>query len=215
MKDHKLIIENIIKQVITEMAYPTSFNMEEFKQLKSFAQRVKYCDQRLEKLGSGSSRIGYKIDDEKVLKLAKNAKGIAQNEAEANPHLQNEYPSIVARVFYAHPDDLYIEMELAEKLTKSKFKQIVGFDFDSIYPYLDDRLGGHYSRRYTGADKEILDENEWMNELGDMVANYNLSYGDFKRLSSFGIVNRYGQPQVVLIDFGLTNDVFDQFYKSR
>lgn len=214
MKDRKLIIENIIKQVIAEMAYPTSFNMEEFKQLKSFAQRVKYCDQRLEKLGSGSSRIGYKIDDEKVLKLAKNAKGIAQNEAEANPYLQNEY-SIVARVFYAHPDDLYIEMELAEKLTKLKFKQIVGFDFDSIYPYLDDRLGGRNSRRYTGADKEILDENEWMYELGDMVGNYDLSYGDFNRLSSFGIVNRDGQPQVFLIDFGLTNDVFDQFYKRR
>ena len=214
MKDHKLIIENIIKQVISEMAYPTSFNMEEFKQLKSFAQRVKYCDQRLEKLGSGSSRIGYKIDDEKVLKLAKNAKGVAQNEAESNSYLQREY-TIVAKVFDSDPNDLYIEMELVEKLTKSKFKQIVGFDFDSIWPYLESRFGGRNSQRYTGADKEILDENEWMYELGDMVGSYDFSYGDFRRLSSFGIVNRDGQPQVVLIDFGLTNDVFDQFYKKK
>ena len=62
-------------------AYPTSFNIEEFKQLKSFNQRIQYCEQHLQRISSGSSRIVYKIDDEKVLKLAKNKKGLAQNEA--------------------------------------------------------------------------------------------------------------------------------------
>ena len=63
-----------INEDIDEMAYPASFNMEEFKNCNSFAARVRYCQARLPRISSGSSRIVYKIDDEKVLKLAKNAK---------------------------------------------------------------------------------------------------------------------------------------------
>lgn len=33
-------------------------------------------------IGNGSSRMVFQISDERVLKVAKNAKGIAQNEAE-------------------------------------------------------------------------------------------------------------------------------------
>jgi hypothetical protein len=62
-------------QTLTEMAYPTNFSLEEFSQIRSFKGRVDYCEQRLQRLGSGSSRIAYKVDDEKCLKIAKNQKG--------------------------------------------------------------------------------------------------------------------------------------------
>ena len=70
------------------MAYPVSFNMDEFKGIRSFADRVKYCENRLKKLGAGTSRRVYQIDNEKCLKLAKNRKGIAQNIEEIN--LEND-----------------------------------------------------------------------------------------------------------------------------
>lgn len=73
------ITESQYKNIIGEMAYPVSFNFDEFKSLKSFAQRVRYCDEHLQKLGSGSSRIVYVVDNDKVLKLAKNKKGLAVN----------------------------------------------------------------------------------------------------------------------------------------
>ena len=78
MKNMIKLIENV------DEAYPASFNMEEFKNMKSFNQRIQYCEQNLQRISSGSSRIVYRIDDEKVLKLAKNKKGLAQNEAEVD-----------------------------------------------------------------------------------------------------------------------------------
>ena len=95
------------------MAYPTSFDIQQFKQIRSFAEKIRYCDSRLIKLGSGSGRIVYQIDDEKVLKLAKNAKGIAQNAVEAEGYIQNY--SIAARVFETDDNDSFVEMELARK----------------------------------------------------------------------------------------------------
>ena len=75
-------IRKVLKESFIEEDYPSSFDMERFKSLTSFNARIKYCEEHLQRLGSGSSRIVYKIDDKKVLKLAKNKKGISQNGTE-------------------------------------------------------------------------------------------------------------------------------------
>ena len=72
--DLKDIIKDTANAIISEMAYPASFNMEEFKSLKSFAKRMEYCKSRLPRLGAGSSRVVFRVDDDKVLKLAKKRK---------------------------------------------------------------------------------------------------------------------------------------------
>lgn len=58
---------------------------EEFKQdflpelqnIRSFAGKIRLADQNLSRIGSGTGRAVYDVDGEKVLKLAKNPKGIA------------------------------------------------------------------------------------------------------------------------------------------
>ena len=71
MKLNDLLIEKEIKeQPLKEMAYPANFNLQEFSKLPTFKARKQYCDERLPKLGQGSSRIAYKVDDEKALKIA-------------------------------------------------------------------------------------------------------------------------------------------------
>ena len=37
--------------------------------------------------------------------------------------------------------------------------------------------------------------------------------GDLCKLDSYGIVNRNGKQYIVLIDYGLTNKIFDDYYK--
>lgn len=59
---------------LMEMAYPVNFSLEGFASIPSFKGRIAYCEQRLERLGSGTSRIAYKVDDEKCLKIAKKSK---------------------------------------------------------------------------------------------------------------------------------------------
>lgn len=98
---------------INEMAYPTSFNMEEFKNIRSFAGIVAYCRKHLTRIAEGSSRMVFKIDDEKVLKLAKNRKGLGQNKAEADMGYNEGYFTCIAHVSDYDDNYMFVEMELA------------------------------------------------------------------------------------------------------
>lgn len=111
------------RYAVNEMAYPSSFNMKEFKKLRSFTQRAEYCDSRLKYIDEGSSRIVFEIDDEKVLKLAYNRKGLAQNRVEAET--PREY-GIFAEIYDRHPNCYWIEMEKADHAFISDFNNIYG-----------------------------------------------------------------------------------------
>ena len=114
------ITESQYNQLIGEMAYPSSFDFNVFKSLTSFNKRMKYCEQHLTRISSGSSRIVYLIDDDKVLKLAKNQKGIAQNNVEIS--LGNErYYTCFADVYDYDNDGLWLEMEFCRKAKKSVY----------------------------------------------------------------------------------------------
>ena len=99
----ELNIRKLIREFIQESElmedYPSSFDMGTFKSLKSHAGRNRYAQEHLQRLSSGSSRIVYKIDDEKVLKLAKNDKGIAQNEVEIEYGQYPDIDDVVAKIF--------------------------------------------------------------------------------------------------------------------
>ena len=100
-----------IQELLQEMAYPKSFNMEEFKSLTSFKKRLEYANTHLpRKIGSGSARTIFQIDDEKVLKLAKNNKGYHQNKVEEDFYLQGF--DIIAKVYdFDQENHSYLETE--------------------------------------------------------------------------------------------------------
>lgn len=210
-------LKNIIVETINEMAYPTNFSLNEFINLNTYAKRIKYCQERLKRISSGSSRIVYQIDNEKVLKIAKNKKGIAQNIAENDYVIQTH--DIVAKVFEADNNGLFNEMELANRVNQTIFKKILGFDFNNMYSYLSyavKRLTSPPNFRHDIKTKEeinFINNNEWLNELADLVAETNMPIGDLCKLDSYGIVNRNGKQYIVLIDYGLTNKIFDDYYK--
>jgi hypothetical protein len=197
--------------------YPSNWNIDEFKSLNSFSKRIRYCDTVLQKLGAGSARIVYRIDNEKVLKLAKNDKGIAQNSVERDWYVQSSYSDVVAKVFDVDENDLWLEMELAQKLKPSRFKQIVGIDVKDVGMYLlnkDAEDNGRHSRWSVNPTiQQQLDENEWVQQVYMLCREIDLSPGDFGRLSSFGEVLRNGNPTAVVIDMGLSKSVYNDFYK--
>jgi len=201
-------------------AYPTSFNIEEFKQLKSFNQRIQYCEQHLQRISSGSSRVVYRIDDEKVLKLAKNKKGLAQNEAEVDYGTEIYLEGIVANIFEYDENGLWVEMELARKITESEFKRISGFEFKDFAAALNNY---HHQRtnfrngHKMPVDPEIVEqmwEDEFVYGVFQYLGNYEVPVGDLTRLSTYGIVKRDGQDTIVLIDYGLTNNVYKDYYRK-
>jgi hypothetical protein len=211
----KLLKENI-DYSLEEATYPESFNIEEFKKLTSFKDRIKYVSERLTKLGAGSSRIVYKIDDETVLKLAKNAKGVAQNENEIDYSQDSYLKNIVARVYEYDDDGLWLEMELAVPIKETTFKKIVGISFENYsqairYYYFSDIKGS--STVFKPENYDELWENEFVSKMFDFLGNYQPPIGDLTRLSTYGIVKRNGVDTVVMIDYGLNDDVYNQFYK--
>lgn len=202
--------------ILNEMAYPQSFNLDVFKSLNTFQKRIQYCNQNLKRIGSGSSRIVYQIDDQKVLKLAKNKKGISQNEVECDG-LINSYD--IAPIIYDYDSDMYlwIESELARPVKKQDFKRLVGYDFETICAalyHLESR--GKYIRNYEQhISNELYEEmydNEWMYNIFTYVSDFQPPIGDLTVLHNYGIVKRNGNDYIVIVDTGLNDDVWNKHY---
>jgi hypothetical protein len=210
---------NIIKKDIDE-EYPPTWNIDEFKKLKSFNQRIQYCERNLQRISSGTSRIVYKIDDTKVLKLAKNNKGLAQNEIEVGFSEDYMWDGIVAQIFDYDQNNLWVEMELARKVTPKKFFEIIGFFFENycnaiLFHEENQKPKTKYSisRSKPNNYDQMWDNNEFMYNIFNVIGSYDFPAGDLCKLNSYGLVNRNGIDEIVLIDYGLTNDVYDSYYK--
>ena len=215
-----------------EANYPKQFDMNILRMKPNFLQKIQYVLKYLKKVGAGSSRVVFSVDDATVLKVAKNRKGLAQNQAEGLEPLQDYF--VLAKVFDKDVKSLFIEMEKAEPCTIELFEQILNFTIDELAWYLD-IIGHRHSLDKKGNiiphfTKEDLDGNNeqfltkyffylhnipWIQELLHLAQTYNyVMPGDFSAISSYGIVQRNGEPAVVMIDYGFTMDVWKKTYKG-
>jgi hypothetical protein len=203
-------------ETLVDEDYPSSFDMEHFKTLNKYAERVRYCDEHLKKISSGSARVVYMVDDKMVLKLAKNAKGVAQCATEIQWGNDSYYGDILAKTIDFHPDDLWVEMELARKVKKSDFKRLEGIDFEAYGRYIKNFEFENKGRRgvYSISDeeREVLDESQFVGTVTSFMSDSDSPSGDFMRLNSYGLVNRDGAEIIVIIDFGLTNSIYSEYY---
>lgn len=207
---------------MNEMAYPDSFNMETFKSLTSYQKRIQYCRQHLQRIAEGSSRIAFKIDDTKVLKLAKNGRGLIQNEGEADLGYNNYYFTCLAEVFeFDEKNYTFVEMELARKCSPADFQRIVGFDLQTVVKLIEHELYGDYRHRnlpkhdISQDDIDKYYESDFITNLVDLVHSAEIMLADLKKPDSYGVVIRDGQEEVVVVDYGLTEDSFKKHYQKN
>lgn len=218
----KILNENLVLEFLDQLIdedYPSNFDLDKFKSLKSFNQRIQYCQENLKRISSGSSRIVYLIDDTKVLKLAKNKKGIAQNEIEASYSRYNDLNDILAQTFEFDEDNyLWVEMELARKVTPNIFKQVTGYSFENYCDLLSIYNDAVNPSRYTHSHRLPEDfiqaswEDEFMYSVYQYLGNYDVPVGDLLRLSSYGLVKRNGADTIVLIDYGVDKETMASYY---
>ena len=193
---------------------------------KSFRQKVIYLNEYLGKpIGRGSSRYVYQIDDNTVLKLAINAKGLAQNEREYSI-LRDQYSSIVPNVYNGSDDTNYewIITDFVLPASKNDFKALVGVPFETIQRYCvwadtiihPERDRGNYKskmRHEFYIDNENNEELiELVSAIDDLIGSYDIEPGDLSKLNSWGIKNYNGQAGLVVLDTGLSADVYKQYY---
>jgi hypothetical protein len=208
------LLTDIIKECVDEASYPSSWNIDEFKALTSFAARLNYCKEKLIALASGSGRYVFGIDNETVLKLAKNKKGIAQNEAEYNFSQDGYNDGIIANVEDCDENFLWIEMEKLKTCTPNRFKAAVGVDIETFASCLRYFEGEMTSNGRNGWFRkpdmyEEVRNNEFFNRVIDIMQAFDMPSGDLGRVSSYGVCN---DGTLKICDAGLSSSVYQTYY---
>ena len=194
---------------LPENSSDLSVILKNLEKLETYGARKKYAEKNLEHLSSGSSRIVYLSPEKTVIKLAKNDKGIAQNKAEANPKMESKF---LNKVLKHAKNYAWIETCYLDKITTKDFEKMTGLDFDDFgeaIRYGLKNVSGNKDRDKP-EDFEKIEKSEIYKELKDVGEKFKLMPGDLARISSWG--EKDGNP--VLIDTGLTKDVFEEFYES-
>lgn len=221
--------ENIIRKIVIsekqhkmlQEAADEHFSLEELSAIQSFRGRFNYCTQHLGKhIGKGSSRATFQIDDEKVLKLAWNNKGMGQNITE----MQTYTASIFPNVYDYDENGKWIISEFVLPAKSQDFKHCFGMTFQQFASFISASGKYRFGGRYWNAMPEnewisYLENNEELSEFDEYIGNYgNHSFtpvGDMTRLCNYGLTHRNGEATIVLLDSGLSEDVWNTYYQRK
>lgn len=182
--------------------------LKNLSSLNTFKARIEYAEGNLERLSSGSSRVVFETNDGFILKLAKNEKGIAQNGVEGNPKIKSKH---VNGAIKTDQDDKWILADKAEKINEEEFKDLTGLDFEDFEESIRFAL-----KKISGSDKEKpkcfekVKSNDFFQDIYETGLEFDLIPGDLAKISSFKKI----KDRVVLVDAGLTREIFEEFYES-
>ena len=118
---------------LDEMALPVDWDEGALAANQTFKDRLQYALERAKKIGTGSSRVAFMIEYSgrpTVLKVAKNRKGVAQNEAEVGI-LTDGYLGrldiVIPLIDYdrKNPSPLWIQTELAKKVNAKRLAELL------------------------------------------------------------------------------------------
>lgn len=208
------------------------FSLEELSSLKNYKEMINYTKSFFPSIGKGSSRLVYKMDEEKVIKIAKNDNGVDQNDEEYSKGLSNT--PLFAKVYDCDDESRWIIMEYAPKVKKSQVKELYGVSFDMISDSIALLFNGvsPKSRIYIEVDPKAemmyADFIKWLHDeptksirfsdkLGNFMKNIMIYFRenrlrksdvmDWFTISNWGIAIRNGEPELVIIDMGLNEDI--------
>jgi hypothetical protein len=207
-------ISSAYHMIFESVNYPDGFNIDEFSKLPSFAARKRYAAERLKKLGEGSSRIVYQIDNDTVLKMAKNKKGLAQNEVETDWGMHQMYSELLPDLIDADDDNLWMVKQRANRIKKSEFERMTGFKFNEFGTALRlrvDEIMGR-SRHATPEEYQDIIDDEFVGDVISLIVDFDLEPGDMAQIGNWGKLSDEGDP--VLTDVGLNRSVWKEHYRG-
>jgi len=231
------INEILTESTVDEMALPADWDPAALGHDKTFKSRLDYALQRARRLGGGSSRVAFVIPDngrDTVLKIAKNRKGLAQNEAELEV-LDDGYLGkldiVIPIVDYdkQNPTPTWIQTELANKVSQAKLAKMLHangrWPMTSFLYAVDNVLGKRKPNSWipdlATIKKEMIEAGsteqdidiflDYVNQVADLVNSSNLLPADFGNAANWG--EYQGRP--VIIDLGYTHAVHDLYWGRR
>lgn len=185
-------------------------------------------DRNLEEVGIGSSRFTLGLSTGKVVKIARNQKGIEQNKLEATAGKDPYVHRILASVYDWSDDYAWIVAERLDPLEDGDFRAA---ESASGVPWADVReiLGLSDKSEYKATAEEITNKLESKKEksaesapgcprgrdflellIGFLERYKDMLPGDIVKLSSWGVNDK---GCLVLLDYGITRKKFEEMYK--
>lgn len=191
-----------------EAPLPSDWDDAIYNSHVSFKKRVEYAKQMALKVGQGSSRIAFEIPYEgrkTILKVAKNGKGVAQNEAESdvlNDWYLAEFDIMIPMIDFDDRGYTWIHTEMASKVSKAQFKAACGGDPMDLVAYAKLRFVSDYGRPIFGNSNNINEEADLTERFIRYVGEYKPNLGDYTRIRNWGMYN----GNIVIIDAGFNDD---------
>lgn len=226
-------VKDINEQEVDEMALPADWDPTALGHDKTFKSRLDYALQRAPRLGGGSSRVAFVIPDqgrETVLKIAKNNKGLAQNQAEADI-LDDGYLGkldiVIPLVDYdkTSREPVWIQTEKANKVSRVKLAKMLHaggkWPMTNFLYAVENKLGSRqkYMPSLDDIKKDMLDSGsteqdieifmDYVDQVAVLVSSSSLLAGDFGNPANWG--EYQGRP--VIIDLGYTESVHNLYWK--
>lgn len=216
------------KEFINEVPLPPDWDPEKLNLRQTYKDRLKYALDRAKRLGGGSSRVAMTIEYEgrpTVLKVAKNAKGLAQNEAEIEILLDGysgKLPIVIPLIDYdkANKRPVWLQTELAKKVQAptlmkllhtpsmwmftNKVRNIVGEQgrFDMTDEQLKEKYFETYNKLWQPTEQGYEIFRTYAEELAELGMSSTIELGDFNNPSNWGIYNN----RPVVLDLGFTEE---------
>jgi hypothetical protein len=216
-----LITEKVFRRLFGRV-YHSSFNIQEFKECKTFPERYGYCKGRLEYLGKGTGRYVFGTDNGNVLKLARNSRGIAQNRQEhaiSCDKLLNRN-GIIGKVTDFDEKCEWLEMEWLDSITATQFRKKTGVGFTSFMEALywmyrtEVNRDMPFDKIPRPADYAEIVSNKHVMPFFEAIRNStDIFTTDSCRIDSYGLSRKDGK--IKIRDAGLTNSVFQNYYAKQ
>jgi predicted ABC-type ATPase len=175
--------------------------------------------------GTGSSRIVFDLKNNRVVKIARNNKGIEQNKLEAFAGKDPFVERILATVWEFAEDFSWIVADKLDPLSDgdgATAEEIVGVEWNEVRDLVNAGAnkesavtsvagGRSKEKKMTGKSKGCLTGDSFLSYIDDFMTRYpDMLPGDIAKLSSWGVTP---QGCLVLLDYGITRKKFRELYR--
>lgn len=219
-------LKECIDALLTERIRGAGFKLSHLEGMDSAEDVREYASKYLDFLGKGTSRATYLLSSRKVLKVAMNEKGIAQNEAEVD--IYNTLPAarpVITKVFRYDPDYKWVISELVKPLhgEHGDYANEFGSRYGIHFEEFADALAAAMKRPGSEADhfRHVIDD--YSTGPGDDYSDYFSFFNDVLKTVKSGKLKmedvtwheHWGftpDNRIVILDYGFTEDVESKLF---
>ncbi len=197
-------------EFLNESPLPDQWDKNKYKGRLDFRSMINYAQEKSKELGAGSSRVAFLIKHDgkdSALKIAKNPKGVAQNEQEVKYLSDSSLKKLnilIPLIDYDKENHRprWVHTEFAEKIGSNYFEKETGLSLKDfvLYVYREVHVNPKNADKQSELKKEIKEDSKLLKSLRVLFTEHkDLEYGDLGRIENWGLYN----GNAVILDIGL------------